>query len=222
MVDQRAAPTRHAAPTRRRTRRTGDEVRRLLLETARARFSADGYAGASTKTIATEAGLSETLIFNHFITKAGLFEAAVLEPFARFIDDYVARFRDTPMTADLAAETRLYVAKMFELLRDHRNLVLALIATEAFDLDGLGHKVNQTFTRLLVPIEDMVSREWAERGWRGFDTTIVVRALIGMIMSMSVLDGVLCDPSAARPDDERIVDQLTRLLVDGYGGLSRP
>lgn len=211
-----------AAPRRRRTRRTQEEVLRLLLDTARERFSAHGYAGASTKTIATEAGLSEALIFTHFATKAGLFEAAMLEPFARFIEAYVERFRDTPFTADLAEETRAYVSGMFELLREHRRLVLALIAAEAFDLDGLGHKVNQTFATLLTPIEEMVGHEWTERGWRGFDTQIVVRALIGMIMSMSVLDGVLCDPAAPRPSDERIVDQLTRLLVDGYRGLRQP
>jgi AcrR family transcriptional regulator len=217
MVEQPVAPTPDAP--RRRMRRTGAEIRRVLLDTARERFASQGYAGAATRTIAADAGASESLIFTHFRSKAGLFEAAVLEPIAGFIDDYVLAFHQRPRSESLAVETRLYVAGMYELLRAHRRLVLALIAADAFEDDPLEGRVGATFARLLEPVERMVSGEVSLRGWQEFDPKVVVRGMLGMIVSMSVLDGLLYDDADERPADEHVVDQLTRLLVDGYRGL---
>lgn len=212
MVEQQVA-----AP--RRIRRTQQEVRGLLLQTARDRFAEHGYKGASTRLIAADAGASESLIFNYFRTKSGLFEAAVLEPFGAFIDDYVRQFHQGPRTDTLLDETRQYVGGMYDLLRRHRKLVLALAAADAFEGDALEGKVNATFARLLEPIENIVAGEVDRRGWQGFDATVVVRAMLGMIISMTVLDNLLFAEGTIRPPDDHVVDQLTRLLVDGYRGL---
>jgi AcrR family transcriptional regulator len=202
----------------RRRRRSQDEVRRQLLETARERFAARGYAGVSTRTIAADAATSETLIFSYFGNKAGLFEAAVLEPFSHFVGEFVDRFEAEP--GNLEEETRVYVAGMYDLFRRQRKLVLALVAADAFDQDALEDKVTATFARLLAPIDDFVAREVGRRGWRRFDVPTIVRAMLGMIVSMAVLDNLFYDEPADRPHEELVVDQLTSLLVGGYHGLS--
>jgi len=201
----------------RRRRRTQDEVRQLLLDTARDRFAAHGYAGVSTRTIAADAATSETLIFNYFGNKAGLFEAAVLEPFSHFVGEYVDRFEGEP--GSLEEETRFYVAGMYDLFRRQRKLVLALVAAAAFDQDALEDKVTATFARLLTPIDEFVAREVGRRGWRRFDVPTIVRAMLGMIVSMAVLDNLFYEEPGNRPSEELLVDQLTNLLVGGYHGL---
>src|SRR4051794_25704224 len=76
-----------------RTRRSQDEVRGLLLSAARKRLEADGYAGVSTRAVAADAQASPSLIFSYFGNKAGLIQAAVLEPFQEFMDEAVEQRR---------------------------------------------------------------------------------------------------------------------------------
>jgi AcrR family transcriptional regulator len=56
-------------------RRAPGEKRSALLEAARTLFSEQGFAGTSTAQIAREAGVSEGILFHHFGSKKGLFEA---------------------------------------------------------------------------------------------------------------------------------------------------
>ena len=52
-------------------------AREDILEVARRRFVADGYAGVSMRAIAAEAGVDPALISYHFGSKRGLFGAAL-------------------------------------------------------------------------------------------------------------------------------------------------
>ncbi len=61
-------------------RRTSAEVQRLVLNAAVEVFAQEGFGGASTRRIAESAGVNETVIFRYFLSKAGLYEAAVLSP----------------------------------------------------------------------------------------------------------------------------------------------
>src|SRR5262245_43759319 len=76
----------------RATRRRRGEPRRLLLTAGRELFSAQGYSVTSTREIAERAGVSETLLFRHFGSKAGLFREALALPFVEFIQDFSERW----------------------------------------------------------------------------------------------------------------------------------
>ena len=202
----------------RRARRSQDEVLRLLLQTARAQFTEHGYTAAGTRAIAERAGVSESLIFNHFDSKAGLFEAAVLEPFGEFIDEFVAAWIAAPHTTDVERETRFYVTGMYRLFREHRALVANLLAASSFDQRGLEPKITATFARLLTPIEMAVAAEADRRGWT-VDVPTLIRAKLGLIISMSVYDHLFYDAPADRPADDHVIDQICRLVIDGYHNL---
>ncbi|MFW5735623.1 MAG: TetR/AcrR family transcriptional regulator [Oceanidesulfovibrio sp.] len=60
-----------------RTQRLSAEERRVqILEAALDEFADKGFNGARTKKIARRAGISETLIYQHFATKEALYHAA--------------------------------------------------------------------------------------------------------------------------------------------------
>jgi AcrR family transcriptional regulator len=66
------------APRKRTGRRVGPTVsNQSILQIARAQFSRHGYEGTTMRTIAAEAGVDTALIHHFFLTKEGLFEAAV-------------------------------------------------------------------------------------------------------------------------------------------------
>ncbi|MBB2943795.1 AcrR family transcriptional regulator [Actinoplanes lutulentus] len=58
-------------------RRDAAATRQLLLEAARRRFAADGYAATSVRDIATDAGVNVALISRYFESKEGLFRACL-------------------------------------------------------------------------------------------------------------------------------------------------
>ncbi len=54
-----------------------ERTRVALLDAARARFAADGYAATSTPTIVEDAGVSRGALYHHFRDKADLFQGVV-------------------------------------------------------------------------------------------------------------------------------------------------
>src|SRR3954468_10850151 len=85
-------------------RRPRGEARRLLLDTARRLFTEHGYAGATTRQIADEAGVSEPLLFRYFGNKAGLFDEAMLKPYQAFMTDFMERWHEELQQPDFTEE----------------------------------------------------------------------------------------------------------------------
>jgi len=77
------------APAR-RVRRTPEEAKRLILETAQALVARTGPQGLRLQDIAAEAGISHPLILHHFGSRAGLLRALTREAAAELKDRLVA------------------------------------------------------------------------------------------------------------------------------------
>jgi AcrR family transcriptional regulator len=202
-------------------RRGSREVRSLLLDAARSLFAAKGYAGATTRDIAIEAGVSEALLFRHFGTKAQLFELAVIDPINEFISDYVEQWMARPVTdRSLEVMARSYVDGFYGLLLEHGDLVLALITAQAYEaideVDGAF-----PFSRILDELEVVPRREAELRGL-GFDAQIATRLVVGMVMSMAVLDKWMFAPGKRRPSRKRIVDEMVRMVLHGLASPQPP
>src|SRR5262249_23264183 len=75
------------------TRRPRGEPGRLLPESAPDLFSRQGYATTSTREIADHAGVSETLMFRYFRSKAGLFREALVVPFVEYVETLNAKWQ---------------------------------------------------------------------------------------------------------------------------------
>ena len=61
----------------RRVRRTPEEAKRLILETAQALVARTGPQGLRLQDIAAEAGISHPLILHHFGSREGLVRALI-------------------------------------------------------------------------------------------------------------------------------------------------
>jgi AcrR family transcriptional regulator len=214
-----AAPTE--ATTTRQIRRPSAVIRGLLLDSARQLFAAKGYAGASTREIADQAGVREALIFRHFGNKAGLFRAAVVDPFRGiiegFVDDWEATHESNTMTTyDL---TGAWITSLHALMREHRELVIALITANGFEeeADAGGIPITDAFARPIRRLEKFTRREMAGRGL-STDPTIGVRATFGMVMSMAVLDDWFFAGVAKRPATEAVTREMTDIVVFGITG----
>ncbi|MEM7218255.1 MAG: helix-turn-helix domain-containing protein [Pseudomonadota bacterium] len=70
-----SAPGKPTAKTDGTTRRDPDDKRARLLDAGRHLFLMQGFEGTTTLSIARRAGVSEGILFHHFGSKRGLFEA---------------------------------------------------------------------------------------------------------------------------------------------------
>lgn len=222
VVARRApGPRTEQKPAARQVRRPSAVVRGLLLDSARRLFAAKGYAGASTREIATDAGVNEALIFRHFGNKLGLFRAAVVEPFRALIEDFVDSWEATYVSNSMSTEdlTGAWIHALHDLMREHRDLVVALIAANSSDADddGEGAPLSDAFARPLERLERFTRREMAGRGL-GANPTVAVRATFGMVMSMSVFDDWFFSGVTRPPSEETIAREMTDLVVFGLAG----
>jgi AcrR family transcriptional regulator len=74
--------TQSQAPRHRSGRRPGEtETRRDLLRAARQQFAQHGYDGATLRAIARQASVDTALIHYFFVSKSGIFSAAIVDAF---------------------------------------------------------------------------------------------------------------------------------------------
>lgn len=111
------------------TRRRPHEVRQLILDRAAAHFAEHGYANASVREIGREAGVSKSVIYRHFPTKAELFRETSIAPFLGFLEEFTSTMQsvDEDPVDDLQLTT-LYFRELHDNLRAHRKALISLIA----------------------------------------------------------------------------------------------
>ncbi|MGV0791469.1 TetR/AcrR family transcriptional regulator [Mycolicibacterium sp. XJ1819] len=195
-----------------RSRRSGDQVRALLLAGARAVFAELGYAGATTKEISARAEVGEVLLFRHFGNKAGLFDEAVLGPFETFVDEWVDRWTQRRLggggAEDLAHE---YVELLYGFLDDNRQLVVALLSAQAHH-SSAAERLQVLFDRLAETIREAAS----VYGLPVRNPALTVRLTFGMVLS-TVEHAELLFVDAAKPARRALVDELTLYVLHGVG-----
>lgn len=133
-------------------RQTADERRAAVIEAAFGEFADKGLHGASTDSIAREAGISQPYLFRLFGTKRDLFIATV----QRCLDDTLARFQAASegLSGDEAVEAmgRAYVQWITE---DPRSLRAQLQAYSACEDPAIAETVRRGFGRLVGHVESL-------------------------------------------------------------------
>jgi AcrR family transcriptional regulator len=201
-------------------RRPRGEARRLLLHTARRLFTEQGFAGTTTRQISDEAGVSEPLLFRYFGNKAGLFDAAMLEPYQAFMTDFMDRWHEELQHPELTEEmTRRFVAGLLDLMTKERKLFLALIAARAFESDGLSDGFNESdMSRELDRFDKLLRETNPSVPPKYLDSEVSFRLIVGVVMAVAVLDDWLFPSGSRHPSRQRIVKELTQFTLYGVFG----
>ena len=125
-----------------RRRAQAGQNRAAVIEAARSRFFADGYAGTTVGQIASDAGVSVETIYKAFGNKAGLlkavFDVAVAgddEPVAMADRDFIARIEAEPQAR---TKIEMYVAHLCESVPRAAPVQLLARDVGAADADAAG------------------------------------------------------------------------------------
>lgn len=195
------------AATPKRTRLRAEERRATILDAARRVFLESGFAGARTRRIAEEAGITEALLYRYFPSKSAIFSAAVHEPLERFVGELLATTGDIDTgPGDRREKLRQVNEMLLQFMADSAPFLAVVLLSELnearrFYQDDL----HPTLSR---PIYEVVSKI---SGWRRRDGTLIFAAMFGVHIGLA-LDGLL---RGHEVDAGPVADQLTRLFSDG-------
>lgn len=206
------------------TQRSADSRARLIKSAQRV-FATHGYAGASIRAIAEDAGLNLSLIYRYFGSKTGLYQAAVLDPLQEFVDAYLtswAGYEASPHPAE--RPTHDLMSGLYSLMSENRELVMALLAADEQQpaLAGDDQPLADSIGQLLDTLQVVVNTEAQRRGYQGINPPMTIRIVFGIAFSMAVLDRWMFPEGPQRPGREEIVDEMVTFVVRAMNGGAQP
>lgn len=196
--------------TKKRPRRASADVRELLLRAARDEFVSKGYGGATTKAIAARAEVSETVIFNQFSDKAGLFTAAFVSPFAEVVEEYLAGRRNPAETAEQRVER--FVGHLSGLAREYRSILISALAHR---LDGTAAAEDDLLDQLSAELQKILGiGELTEVPGFGPVGPATRASAAAMVLGMALLDDLIFPRGARRPTQKRLEDEMVTTILN--------
>jgi AcrR family transcriptional regulator len=169
---------RMAAP-----RMAAEDRREQIIEVAVRLFSQKGFRGATTKEIASAAGVNEAIIFRHFATKSELY-AAIIDRKAN-----AAGIKELWNALGEAMEQRddrlVFETLAFHLLEfhEHDDTAMRLLLYSALE----GHELTEMITRNYIlrthqQLAEYVKKRMADGVFRRVDPMLAVRGFLGMVI----------------------------------------
>jgi AcrR family transcriptional regulator len=197
------------------SRRPRGEPRRLLLDAARELFARRDYRSTTTREIAEAAGVTEYLLFRHFGSKAGLFREALVLPFTGFVEEFGRTWRSVvPEETDEETLARQFVGQLYDVLVEHRGLLLTLVASDEDDeIEGIAD-----IRRALAVLGQISAEGMQLRGMRASQPDLPAHSTVAMIVGMVAMRSTFF--GATPPSRDAIVDELVAATL--YGFLNRP
>ncbi len=219
MTSQQAAePATEGSPRGQRA------IRRRLVAVAGDLFVTQGYRGTTTKQICEQAQTTERTLFRHFTSKAGLFEATVVEPFAEFVDRWLASFGNFPPDTALDEQIHTFVRALVAFLAENREPLRLLMAAE-FERDdalrGIADRISERFAAGLRVLADDAGHDLMRiRNYNVEDAALAIASGVSMALGMVLLQRWVFVHDAPAPDHEAIAREVSQMIL--YGISSRP
>ncbi|QTI70903.1 TetR/AcrR family transcriptional regulator [Gordonia polyisoprenivorans] len=116
-----------------RKRRSSAEVLSLIRDAAYEEFACTGLAGASIRSIAERAGVTESMVFRHFSSKAELFQVAAAGPVVRYMYEFASSIASNPDEGPTDVTER-FVSGLYDLCMANRRILISLAADASEDV----------------------------------------------------------------------------------------
>jgi AcrR family transcriptional regulator len=191
-----------------RVRRSSRELRELVLRAARSLFQEKGFAATSTRDIAREANVAESVVFRHFRTKSELFDETMIAPFTALMEEFVRRWTADPHEeVDPVERGREYVTELYRLCMNNREMLRALTAHPDPEHAPVLEHARATISKHVEDMTATMEDYLAEDGGSAMDLRMALRLTMALVMGTAVFDHELF-----AEDDDR--DTMPDLMYD--------
>ena len=187
------------------------ERRREILRAARSIFVEQGYAGANVRAIATAAGVTEAMVYRHFVSKDALFDEAVAGPLEAALRHQQELYT---VPADSGATVRershVFVTEMMLAMKEIAPLLGAVLLS---DRKRAFRFFSEHVTPALAAASDQTVRATAEWPSREFDPDLTIRIVWATSWFLAMEERI--NPGGWRPASEDLAKDLVDVLFDG-------
>lgn len=196
----------------------------LIQAAAREVFAERGY-GATTREIASRAGVSHDLIFRYFDNKEKLFFDAVVTPLLDAVGGLHQRWLDDPaLTAmDHDRLVRRFTSGFYEFMSSNHSIARAMVhvlsdESPGDELDRVRARISATLDPIVTPTERYLSA----RGLRTSSPALQLRLLMLFVgVAATFLRNTYpCDQEV--PSADEIIDELSSIISVGLHVSGRP
>jgi AcrR family transcriptional regulator len=133
-------------------RLSAEERRDDIVDAALAVFATTSYAGATTAGIAREAGISEPILYRHFVSKKALYIACLDASWRRLHAAWIAALDAAPGPGEwLAATSSATIA-----LVDRGTVIPPTLWIQAFSEAGDDPEIRDAIRRLVAEVHEVV------------------------------------------------------------------
>lgn len=148
-------------------------------------FLRSGFAGARIKAISEEAGVNEALLYRHFDSKEGLYEAAMREPMDRAVD----RLLELGAAAQerMEHDAHAYVIDLVEEMLEAMLEISPILGVALFgDQDRSGDFYREHFAPAIDRLSSGLRSYWVANGHPDVPARLVVEVLMGTALFVSL------------------------------------
>ncbi|MGI5204196.1 TetR/AcrR family transcriptional regulator [Spirillospora sp. CA-108201] len=197
------------APRTRRKRMTGKERREQLLDIGRTLFAERGLDGTSVEEIASAAGVSKPVVYEHFGGKEGLYAVVVDREFERLLSlvkdslDSAVHYRGKLEKAALG---------LLEYIEEHPD-GFRILVRDSHGGTGTGSYAS-LLSEIAGEVEYILAQEFDRHGYDDKFAPLYAQSLVGMVALTGQwwLD-------VRRPRREEVAAHIVNLAWNGLSGL---
>ncbi|WP_082953499.1 TetR/AcrR family transcriptional regulator [Mycobacterium sp. E3251] len=196
----------------------------LIQAAAREVFAERGY-GATTREIASRAGVSHDLIFRYFDNKEKLFFDAVVTPLLDAVGGLHQRWLDDPtLTAmDHDRLVRRFTAGFYEFMSSNQSIARAMVhvfadESSGDELDHVRARISATLDPIVTPMEQYLSAQ----GLRTSSPALQLRLLMLFVGVAATFLRNTYPSDKEVPSAEEIIDELSFIISAGLHVSGRP
>ena len=196
-------------------RLSGEERRAQIIDAALNVFADKGFSGTRTREIAELAGISETLIFQHFKTKEELYRAALRglfgpHPVMHDIEEMMADRDDFGVFSNLA----LHVISHNR--QDRRIVRLAMFsALEGFHFAEMAAHGEETQPTLPEILGGYIQQRIDEAAFKKVNAQIAAQLFVETIFMYVADQEASISGTSISFSDKEVVETLVRIFLDG-------
>ncbi|MBI4532543.1 MAG: TetR/AcrR family transcriptional regulator [Candidatus Melainabacteria bacterium] len=154
-----------------------EDTRDRITKAALAIFSSKGYASATTREIATEAGVNEVTLFRHFGSKENLL-GAIAERYS--VIPVIAETLKSQLTGDYRCDLKLIAHHILDVWEERRELIMIMM----FESQHHPEEVS-LLTRVPGQLRDYLAGYFSGLAWKG-----IVRPLNYAATAQSFISGL--------------------------------
>lgn len=196
----------------RRTRMTASQRREQLITVGREVFATDGVQGATVEDIATRAGVTKPVIYEHFGGKEGLYAVVVDRAIAEILAS-ITHALDEPAEPRVLIERA--VLSLFTFMQTSPASFEVLVRSSPTWYSG--GSAATLMPAIAVHVEEMFEDAFLREGFDPSSAPIYAQGLIGSI----ALSGIWWIHEPNRPSKEFAAAHVVNLIWNGLRGLKK-